>query len=173
MWDGVHVHHASRLTPKGCVLGGWVCHGKINDFLSDFRGGETRRPPPLLPAASPRPPPHKETTQINRGLFWSALCFLQPSAFQSLCQWPFKSQHLLEHRLRLRVWVVSFKEVKNVIWLLWRWWGSNVQRWYRTTRRVLYIQILRSPFFRLLLSAQTSGGISFVWFEITVSVATT
>lgn len=49
MWDGVHVHHASRLTLKGVFWGGWVCHGKINDFLSDFRGGETRQPPPRSP----------------------------------------------------------------------------------------------------------------------------
>lgn len=88
MWGGVHVHHASRLTLKGCVLGGWVCHGKINDFLSNFRGGETRRASPWLPAAAPCPLLHKETTQINQG--WSALCFPQPSSFQPPCQWPLR-----------------------------------------------------------------------------------
>lgn len=59
MRGGVRAHHASRLTVKGCVLGGWACHGKINDFLSDFfRGGETRLPtyplPPHKPPFAPR-----------------------------------------------------------------------------------------------------------------------
>lgn len=83
-----HVHRTSRLTVKGCAskVGGgvglgWVgcVMGKINDFVSDFffRGGETRRPSPSLPADSPQrdhtdPPP-------------DLLCvFLRPSALQSL-----------------------------------------------------------------------------------------
>lgn len=90
MRGGVRAHHASRLTVKGCVLGGWACHGKINDFLSDFfRGGETRLPtyplpphkPPFAPtaaAAAQSPPLHKETTQIKQGPV--LICFVFPAA---------------------------------------------------------------------------------------------
>lgn len=63
---------------RGCVLGGWVCHGKINDFLSDFRGGETRRPSPSLPAASPRPPlPQRDHTDQPGPVL---ICFVFPAA---------------------------------------------------------------------------------------------
>lgn len=70
--------NASRLTMKGCVLGGWVCHGKINDFLSDFRGGETRRPSPFAPCClSTSAAPQRDHTDLP-GLV--LICFVFPAA---------------------------------------------------------------------------------------------
>lgn len=89
MWDGVHVHHASRLTPKGGVSWGvGYVMGKSMTFCLIFE--EVKHaglPPRSLPPLHVRRF-HKETTQINRDPFWSALCFLQPSAYESPCQRP-------------------------------------------------------------------------------------
>lgn len=98
--------HASRLTPKGCVLGGWACHGKINDFLSDFsrevkHGGLPLAPCCLLHVRHSTQRPHRAT----RACF-DLLCFLRPSASQSPRRRPVESHICMRAMLLISVSVL-------------------------------------------------------------------
>lgn len=97
-----------------CSGGVGYVMGKSMTFCLIFEEVKHTSLPPLFPAASPRSPLHKEKTQINQALVWSAFCFLQPSVFSSPRRWSVESQDVsLENLLN--------QKTNSVMWLLQRW----------------------------------------------------